>query len=212
MSYILEALKKSQQERSRGQVPDLQSLHQSVAVPDKALPRWPYWALGLCLLALAFLLGWLRPWSNMNDSLPAVVNQAVTPPVSVAVAPVRPELAPAKPAEPVRQAIEKQAPLPVMPQTMPRREKSRAVAIDSVPDISQLSVQIQQSMPPLQFAGHVYSANPLHRSVIINGRYMSEGDELMPGMRLLQITPDSVVFDSQNQKFKVTVLHDWSFQ
>ena len=71
---------------------------------------------------------------------------------------------------------------------------------------------LQQAIPQLQFAGHVYSSNPQQRSVIINGRYMSEGDELMAGMKLLSITMDSVVFYYQGQQFKVTVLQDWSFK
>jgi len=208
MSYILEALKKSQQERSRGQVPDLQSLHQSVAMAESAAPRWPYWALGACLLALAFLLGWLRPWAGSDDKVSAAIEQ---PPASVTadiVKPAKATLIPLQVAEPVK-PVRAEQPISSEPR---QRVVERDAPLNAVPDISQLPDLLQQSIPQMQFAGHVYSSNPAHRSVIINGHYMSEGDELMPGLRLLQITADSVVFDRQGQRFRVAVLHDWSFQ
>ena len=209
MSYILEALKKSQQERSRGQVPDLQSLHQSVAVAESAAPRWPYWALGFCLLALAFLLGWLRPWAGSNEKVSAAIEQSPASVTADIVKPVKATLIPLQVAEPVKPVRAEQL---ISSEPRQQREVERDVPLNAVPDISQLPDLLQQSIPQLQFAGHVYSSNPLHRSVIINGHYMSEGDELMPGLRLLQITADSVVFDTQGQRFRVAVLHDWSFQ
>ena len=203
MSYILEALKKSQQERSRGQVPDIQTLHQSVVAPDTVVPRWPYWALGFCLLALAFLSGWLRPWDAVEKPVPVTV---VLPPPEKKVASVKlkepnTRVGKTRAVEPALQAAVQGAnvPQPVM-------------SPDAVADISQLPSMLQQAIPQLQFAGHVYSSNPQQRSVIINGRYMSEGDELMAGMKLLSITMDSVVFYYQGQQFKVTVLQDWSFK
>ncbi|MDQ1363799.1 MAG: ral secretion pathway protein [Pseudomonadota bacterium] len=207
MSYILEALKKSQQERSRGQVPDLQTLHQSVAVAGPSTARWPYWvagALGITLLALVFLLGWLRPWAEPAAppaaTGPAAVAAAVETPAPPTVSvPPAPVMAPPPSLSPVAK--------PVMTEA-PRQE----IQPDAVPFIEQLPSLLQQSIPSMQFAGHVYSANPRQRSVIINGRSMSEGDALLSGLTLLQITPDSVIFDYQGQLFRVPVLHDWSFQ
>ena len=52
MSYILEALKKSEQERERGNVPDIKSIHSSESDAPKEEKRswWPY------LLALVLLV------------------------------------------------------------------------------------------------------------------------------------------------------------
>ena len=52
MSYILEALKKSEQERERGGVPDIKSIHSSneTAADDRKRSWWPY------LLLLVFLI------------------------------------------------------------------------------------------------------------------------------------------------------------
>lgn len=210
MSYILEALKKSQQERGRGQVPDLQTLHQTVAVNGQAntgWPQWVGWALVVALLALAFLLGWLRPWETQPDTrdktqaempapAPALINQpAVVPPVTPPVA---------QPPQTL--------PVTVAPAVVNVPPPHKDMAPDAVPGIEQLPSLLQQSIPSMQFAGHVYSDNPAQRSVIINNRYMNEGDALMPGMTLQQITPDSVIFEYGGQHFRVTVLRDWSFK
>ena len=202
MSYILEALKKSQQERSRGQVPDIQTLHQAVVSNEPIAPRWPYWALGVCLMALAFLLGWLRPWDNRESVVTGVVTE------SAAVQRLQPELLATHSAQTTQRKPAELLATPVMHQDRVRDAHGNQQPLD----ISDLPPLVQQSIPQLQFAGHVYSSNPLQRSVIINGRYMSEGDDLMAGMKLMQITEDSVVFDYQGQQFKVTVLHDWTFQ
>jgi general secretion pathway protein B len=211
MSYILEALKKSQQERGRGQVPDIQTLHQSVATPELVAPRWPYWALVISLLALAFLLGWLRPWSS--PAVP-VTPAAITEPVPASGA--MPESVQDKAVTP--QAVEPVPPVMAAQKSVAQVETQSVASAhqdvdpNTLRDISQLPSMLQQAIPQMQFSGHVYSNSPQQRSVIINGHFMSEGDELIPGMKLLQITPDSVIFDYQGQKFSVAVLHDWSFQ
>jgi general secretion pathway protein B len=71
MSLILEALRKSEAERRRGQAPDLRTELPPVAPPrPHALPRWSWAVLALTLLALAWLL-LARPWSApANDGLP----------------------------------------------------------------------------------------------------------------------------------------------
>lgn len=213
MSYILEALKKSQQERGRGQVPDLQTLHQSIATPEIVAPRWPYWALVVALLALAFLLGWLRPWSKIDQSVPEPVVQAdVALPVVASSVPLQNKTVTSNAVEPVQQM----EPEPLYAEQAVSRQAvlmhSNPAPDGPVPAISQLPSMLQQAIPQMQFSGHVYSNSPQQRSVIINGHFMSEGDELMPGMRLIQITEDSVIFDYQSQRFSVPVLHDWSFE
>jgi general secretion pathway protein B len=66
MSLILEALRKSEAERRRGQAPDLRTELPPVAPPRaRALPRWGWLALAVAILALAWLLlarpGAMRP-------------------------------------------------------------------------------------------------------------------------------------------------------
>lgn len=62
MSYILEALKKSDQERQRGTVPDLHTVQGSLTEQRERRPRWPYLVAFALLLNAGLMLWWLRPW------------------------------------------------------------------------------------------------------------------------------------------------------
>lgn len=61
MSYILDALKKSEKERQRGQVPDLLTGQDTVPPGTKKRTVWPYLLLGALLLNAALLLLWKYP-------------------------------------------------------------------------------------------------------------------------------------------------------
>lgn len=100
MSYILEALKKSEQERQIGQVPDLSVVQEA---PMRAVPRWPRWLLAALLLNVVILavLAW-RVWDARvsspvssvpselpeqpaADTVPEADALAVEPPAAVAL-------------------------------------------------------------------------------------------------------------------------------
>ncbi len=74
MSYILDALKKSEKQRQRGTVPGVLTV-QDVAVPEPGKrPLWPYVLFGTVLLG-AGVLAW---WSlYLHSANPARVEQAV---------------------------------------------------------------------------------------------------------------------------------------
>ena len=61
MSYILEALKKSDQQRQRGTTPTLQAVQVTVAAPKRPLFVY-YGLLAVVLLGAGIMIGWLRPW------------------------------------------------------------------------------------------------------------------------------------------------------
>jgi general secretion pathway protein B len=61
MSYILEALKKSDQQRQRGATPTLQVAQVTVAAPKRPLFIY-YGLLAAVLLGAGIMIGWLRPW------------------------------------------------------------------------------------------------------------------------------------------------------
>ena len=83
MSYILEALKKSDQERSRGEVPNIETLQPVMAVPPESKSNKTLWIgllLGLNLLVAVFWLG-LQFSKNSQQ-----IAQQQQPPVSPVVA------------------------------------------------------------------------------------------------------------------------------
>jgi general secretion pathway protein B len=74
MSYILDALKKSEKERQRGTAPDILTAQDVQAQKPKKRPLWPYLLLVALLLNTGVLLLWLGPWHSKK---PHVVVQPV---------------------------------------------------------------------------------------------------------------------------------------
>lgn len=91
MSYILDALRKSEQQRQRGSTPTLQGA--PVAAPPSRPPTLLFGLAGALVLAAGVLIGWLRPWQGSPPVLPA--------PAAPVVAPVASAVPPAEPAPPV---------------------------------------------------------------------------------------------------------------
>ena len=64
MSYILDALKKSDQERQRGTVPNLQTVQAPLTGEPERRARWPQVVALALLLNAGLLVWWLRPWQS----------------------------------------------------------------------------------------------------------------------------------------------------
>lgn len=120
MSYILEALKKSEQERTRGIAPNLHSVHSEPFLEGRQV-LWIY-ALAACVLLAAAAIAWQRPWQTERDT---------------AKQPASPHAASAMPSQPPRmvpQAAPDRAPVAAMPeppvQITARQEPPAPVAGD----------------------------------------------------------------------------------
>ena len=210
MSYILDALKKSDQERKQGDVPNLQTVHLAV-VPEQKSP-WPMYVLILFLLmSLAFVIGILI--SEKNElGLMSEKNKVQLPVASV---------------QHEAKIIEKKKIVSVEPEDAISQEKAVITAVitrdsqsksiqgsefSEIAYLHELHDYQQQLIPEMSFAGHVYSSVASSRSIIINGRVMSEGESLMEGMVVEKITSNGVVFRFNDLLFRVDVLQDWSFE
>lgn len=113
MSYILEALKKADQERVVGKVPDLDSVHEQVR-PVRRNTRWP-WILAALLvingmLVTAYLLYNRDAGDEPEPAAPAPVVKSA-PPAAATAEPPRPA-PPARPAIPPRPAVTTRPPAP----------------------------------------------------------------------------------------------------
>ena len=246
MSYILDALKKSDLQRKQGDVPTLQTVHLQVRLQDKT-PRVLYGVIALLLLLLMFVLGYLfsqQFFQSQNDStivaLPATADKAdeVVQQIggaqsdnagagkagSIITDSIKTDGELNRAAVIPHRSSASEASLPAessLPQYS--RENSAAAAASSpdnlktepdlmdVPYLHELPDYQQQSIPVMEFAGHVYSSDASSRSVIINGQFMEVGDNLMPGLSIESITINGVVFAYQGSLFRVDILQDWSF-
>jgi len=98
MSYILEALNKSEQERQRGSVPNLQSVQVPTRPPVRKRTRWIGLFIALLIVSAASFVYWLQPWKteilNEQDvtiSSKAPVPETVATPLSAKLAKKLPE-------------------------------------------------------------------------------------------------------------------------
>lgn len=64
MSYILDALKKTEQEKQRGSAPSLNSQPQKMPPRGPKRPGWLYLLIVVLLLNAGVLLWWLKPWQH----------------------------------------------------------------------------------------------------------------------------------------------------
>jgi general secretion pathway protein B len=155
MSYILEALRKADQERSAGSVPDLEAVHESSG-QEAGSGRW-IWILGVFLLANALLLAVLLLRDGQNEPAPVVeagspapqtkaVSESPAPPPAVVVS------RPAPRAPPPAVTVKRPAPSPVSPPAVPvasgRVASATPVAPPPAPELSRRVAPQPVSPPP----------------------------------------------------------------
>lgn len=76
MSYILDALKKSERERKRGTVPDVLTVQEGLQPSAKKRSLWPVFVITALFLNAVLLLWWFAPWKADSQR-----TAAVKPPV-----------------------------------------------------------------------------------------------------------------------------------
>lgn len=87
MSYILEALKKSDRERQRGHAPGLQTVQTAIAKPQGRGGVWLYLLVAALLFNAAVLGWWLNPWRSGSEHTAARQAATVGPPPGLVKAP-----------------------------------------------------------------------------------------------------------------------------
>lgn len=229
MSYILEALKKSSEERSRlvcVATPDGPALSAASQAPRR-LAWWPAVIIGVGALTVIAFFGIGAAQRNDTPAPTATVAKTsdtantpdlaqapeptVTAPTTAKVktrpahdpAPQPPASAPpADVAPPPKKVAEKPAP--------PREVPMAAATSGSAP---QPASEVRGEMPPallqqvqaIPISAHIYSSKPAERMVIINGRAVREGDALPSGAIVEQITPDGIAVSFQGYRAKRSV-------
>lgn len=211
MSYILDALRKSDKQRQRGTAPTLLTAQATVAPPGQpAFLR--YVLLGGALVGAGIVIGWLRPWQPEQPAPAIAPVPAAKPPGSsqrqTATAP--PDPAPTN-------AVVKQSP-PAPARTETHRAPSKALVPkeaatpappagtgaaqeQSVMTMAELPLSIQREIPSMSVSVHAYSSQPRDRLVGINDQLLREGMSLAPGLTLEQITPDGMIFSYKGYRF-----------
>ena len=218
MSFILDALRKSEHERQRQAGPSIAEM--PVARPAARMPVALITVGALLavnvIVVLYFMLGddgraappaavptpaAIAPPSPTR-SAPTVVAPAVVAPVTEP-RDLRPLAGEAEP-EPAMSSTPPPAPdpslVPELPAVIPP-PAPRPAAADAVPRIDNLPPQATAGLPEFNLDLHIYANDPAQRAAFINGRRYGEGDMLPEGVMVESITPEGAVLRHGGQRF-----------
>ncbi len=217
MSFILDALKKSEAERQRQAGPTL--LEVRITRPRR---RYPIWAvvvgalLGINFVVMVVVFVLRKPAAaTVEQAEPVAAARApapATPPVAPAVQTVAAPNVAATPALAAGSADTAHADVtpvaaedahnpadeePAVPASRVQVEAPGPGNYNHLPSVSELG----SSVPPLQLDLLDYSEQPNERYALINMHRVREGDVLPEGPRVLAITRDGVALDYRGQNF-----------
>ncbi len=227
MSYILDALRKSQQLRHPGSAPGPRGAVHNISL---SLPSSGWWVVTGFILLLGLLAAVLIFWRSTVGNIPPV--PAATPVAGMPATKPDPAVAEKKP-PPVEYpatntgvvrdlAEEARVPVYIAPESpsvvraareavVPRRRMptpNNAPAVPVVPDdtplLQQMPAEFQRALPPMTVTIHVYSDSESQRILFINNREYHQGDQIEGGIRVEGIVPDGVVLTYQGQRFKLS--------
>jgi general secretion pathway protein B len=224
MSSILDALKKSERQRSLGR--DLIFRNASPDAPVRLTGFALAVLVVLALLVVAFiaLLLSLRESESPLATAPSVptemrsaIEQRSTPDHTIT-----------KPMADTLSAVPAETPLPLDSQTRsnssnatpstkrvatrptksdtpPHAPASPAPATNSadIPWLSSLPEAFRRSLPPLSVNIHVYSPDVSQRILYINNRQAQQGERIEGGVVVEEIVEDGVVLQYHGQRFKL---------
>jgi general secretion pathway protein B len=216
MSFILDALRKSETERQRQSGPALADA--GFRPPARRRGVWlPLLIVALVANLVVMATLWLRrePGATPTAPVAAAPPAAPAPPVSnpvkvpaagstaadaefaaMAEVPAE-EPAPAAELADTAQEPELATGVPAAPDAGPRPQVIR----DELPTAQQLAAEGSLSVPDMHLDIHVFSTTPKERFVMINMRRYTEGTQLSEGPRVEEITPDGVVLSHGGQRF-----------
>lgn len=226
MSYILDALRKSDQQRRLGGVPTLAYAQVAPVAPERSAIL-QNGLLGLILIVfIGTLIVWLRPPPPEPPAIASVAAIAAKPVASpprqfvpMPAAPAKPESEPPQAYAPAVAALTPTLAVPAPKRKLPVTARSETrnvppVAVAAGPDVavdapsrkimtsSELPSSVRKTLPVMSVAVHAYSATAGDRLVSINGRMLREGDTLAPDLKLEQITADGMIFSYRGYRFR----------
>jgi len=216
MSFILDALKKSESDRQRRSGPALFEV--KVAPPRSALPLWAVAVAALLVVNLAIVMWmlWRHPAARSADSSTAAASLAAqgpqaagTPapaPLSLTAPAASPAAAAGLPPTPAVASGAGDNPDDYAPAAEPAAAPSlsnrvRRATADGVPLYQDAAATAGASIPQLRLDLHVFAQRPQDRFVMINMHKLREGDSLPEGVHVDSITPEGAVLSYSGARF-----------
>jgi general secretion pathway protein B len=218
MSYILEALKKADQERTLGSVPDLETPHWG-ARRAAGNYRW-LWVVGALLLVngvlLAFLLG-----RGTDDDEPRVIAPSARSSEPQPVVPVTPVPGAGTTIVTRPRNVIQPLPAPVQPSRvtqaagpLPAETTSPATSVAAPQPAARprqqgvqlwgdLSLEFRSSFSLPHIDVHVYAEQPARRFILVDLQKYREGDTLNSGAVIEEILPHGLQLYYQGTRFEI---------
>ncbi len=196
MSFILDALRKSEHERQRNRAPGMADMQapqkksrRSLWLPLVALLA----GLNLALLAVLWFAGSPAPATTAPVSRPDR-SLATEMPVSPIDEPARLASIAPPPAPPVAPPATR-APAPAAVTAAGQNSSSRMLTV------SEALLDGSLSITPLHLDIHVYSDNPSERFVFINTSRYTEGERISEGPTVASINKQGVILNYQGRDY-----------
>lgn len=218
MSFILDALKKSENERQLNAPPEFATVP---ADPDSpGAPRWLWLLGGLLLINLIVVVALL----TRDAPAPAATGSAdATPGPKPALATTAAEMPPARPADTFatrleearrnlpEHAVETSATADGALTTVEpdRRDSPPATptvrnSLALLPSLDELRLNGEVDLPDMHVDIHVWSDNARERFVFINMEKYRERDTMSSGPVVTEITRDGVVLEYRGRRFMLS--------
>ena len=205
MSYILDALKKSESERLRQDAPGFADVPNRV--PGKSPARWIWIVAALLLVNVAALVAVVfRPGQEPPQEIAAqdVAHDAASPSFSDIVRQAKRNAA-ADVAVPVAETAAP-APSTVEPPAgiappMNDEPIELATVTEAPATFNDLRAQGVLQLPDMHLDIHVYSGRPEDRFVFVNMSKYTERATLSEGPLVREITPEGVILQYQGTEF-----------
>tara|TARA_B110000116_G_scaffold121738_1_gene105561 strand:+ start:342 stop:923 length:582 start_codon:yes stop_codon:yes gene_type:complete len=189
MSYILDALNKSEQERERKQTPGLKSLRGEPSPNRFQLRHFLYL---LALLAIFNSIGVFIYFGNNSQQETRIAPQAKNPSAD--------SLVPANAAT---------VDGPMTSSSLTAAQPAEFPASGKTVDINDLPDQVIRRLPEIEITTHIFASDSDLRMVNINGVSRKEGDLVTNSLLLLEITEDGVVMNFEGYAYAMNILEDW---
>ncbi len=205
MSYILDALKKSDQERQQNAGPSLQTMQRPHVINRRSTAFNLTVVAIVALICFSVTVSWYFYTALSVKTDANVVNAPQT---------ILEEDESAVVAATEKVLTEPDVSKKTTDDTGINPNKTESVEPKLIPDVVlqywELPDPVQKAIPAMTFSFHVYSDNATRRTIIINNRRMREGSLVSEGLTLEEITQEGVIFNWKEQhRFSINVVENW---
>jgi general secretion pathway protein B len=87
--------------------------------------------------------------------------------------------------------------------------KNRELAEHAAPFLVELSQHTKDQIPTIFYQRHDYAGDASRSTVVLNGKQLRVGGMAAPGVKVVEILPDSVVLSHDGREFRLRALNSW---